>query len=85
MNDLLLEGSEWSASCCSQFSLGKEAPYPLNMRGGWSQSWPGHFGEEINLLPMQELNHGFSDIQPVSQLVCQLCYLNSLSSVCEEA
>lgn len=66
VDDLLLKKSDWSASCPSQFSQGKESPYPLV----WSQSWPRHCGEEINLLSMQELNHGFSDIQPVSQLVC---------------
>lgn len=50
---------EWSTSCHSYFTPGKEPLYPLNRRFGWSQIRSEHFGEGKNLLPArnQTLDH----------------------------
>jgi len=37
------------------FTAGKGPQYSLNGRVGGPQRWSGHFGEEINLLPLTEL------------------------------
>jgi len=50
---------EWSTSCHSYVTPGKEPLYPLNRRFGWSQTRSEHFGEGKNLLPArnQTLDH----------------------------
>jgi len=38
---LALEGCEWSTSCPTHFTTGKEARYPLNRRLGRTKGWCG--------------------------------------------
>jgi len=39
---LALEGCEWSTSCHTHFTSGKEARYPLSRRLGRTKGWYGH-------------------------------------------
>jgi len=67
-------GGERSTSCHSYVIPGKEPPYPLNRRLGWSQIWSEHSGEGKNLFLI-------SNFRCVLDVVCFLLGNSSVSEV----